>query len=177
MRAKHILRNCSDVGVLMAHPLLRHMNITGASITAAKFKPAWKSPCQTPKCVRICQNLKKICGGTIFVALCYLNIKEFYLTRATIPCESNNTCFLIIHLKGISSTCSLRQLRSDMKSTTNISQQMFFFNPQLVEGAKNLRNRWWNGEEIMLLRAIMYWHLPAFSMTIFGSKALVGKFF
>lgn len=39
-----VLRNCSDTGVLMAHPLLRQMKITGASVTAAKFKPAWKSP-------------------------------------------------------------------------------------------------------------------------------------
>lgn len=31
----------------MAHPLLRQINKTGASITAAKFKPAWKSPCET----------------------------------------------------------------------------------------------------------------------------------
>lgn len=40
-----LLLNWSEIGVLIAHPLLRHMNITGASITAAKFIAAWKSPC------------------------------------------------------------------------------------------------------------------------------------
>lgn len=32
-----LLRNCSMTGVVIAHPLLRHMNTTGASKTAAKF--------------------------------------------------------------------------------------------------------------------------------------------
>lgn len=39
-----LLRNWSEVGVLIAHPLFRQMNRTGTSNTAAKFKPAWKSP-------------------------------------------------------------------------------------------------------------------------------------
>lgn len=39
-----ILRNWSEIGVLIAHPLFRQINITGASMTAAKFKAAWKSP-------------------------------------------------------------------------------------------------------------------------------------
>lgn len=39
-----ILRNWSDEGVLIAHPLFRQIKMTGASITAAKFRAAWKSP-------------------------------------------------------------------------------------------------------------------------------------
>lgn len=41
-----ILRNCSSVGVLIAHPLLRQKKMTGDSMTAAKFSAAWKSPCR-----------------------------------------------------------------------------------------------------------------------------------
>lgn len=37
----------------MAHPLLRQRKMTGDSITAAKFKPAWKSPCKLKEVKRI----------------------------------------------------------------------------------------------------------------------------
>ena len=40
-----LLLNCSEVGVLIANPLLRQMNNTGTSNTAAKFIAPWKSPC------------------------------------------------------------------------------------------------------------------------------------
>lgn len=39
-----------------------------------------------------------------------------------------------------------------------------------------IRNRWWNREVIVLVGAVMNWHLPSFSIIRFVPKALVGKF-
>lgn len=119
-----VLRNCSSTGVLMAHPLLRQIKITGASITAAKFIPAWKSPYN----ILIGQIISmSIVMFHILLLHCLLReMVQFIitnLTSASIPTISDCTCTFPIHFKGISSTNSLRKLCSEFLA----NQQFNFF--------------------------------------------------
>ena len=107
---KIVLRNCSDIWVLMAQPLLRQMKTTGASVTAEKFKAAWKSPWQISYQLETGLQNHKILeeeGKRLKNLLCY------YLTGTTISSICDNTCILFVHFKRISNTYSLRKLSSD----------------------------------------------------------------
>lgn len=125
----------------MAHPLFRQIYTTGASITAARFKLAWKSPSlesdKKKKNTRsdsafgkiILQKRKKMIlfwsvllqeqlqwSSPSFSVGTWKTVCDFsekcYLAHATIAHISDNTCVFPVHLKRVSDSHCLGQQSS-----------------------------------------------------------------